>query len=170
MNCKNCGAPLRDDQNFCSYCGAKVEKQQYEYNDPSFITFENIVGNNFNNNFEEEHFSSKSKFVALFLALFIGYGSHSFYLGHTKKGIIQLSISLIGFIVGLISLGCAKNLVDSEMILSFLKRNDLEIVNDSEQAELVIINTCGFIESSKQESINTILEYVDSNKILVLSR
>ena len=103
MNCKNCGAPLRDDQNFCSYCGAKVEKQQYEYNDPSFITFENIVGNNFNNNFEEERFSSKSKFVALFLALFIGYGSHSFYLGHTKKGIIQLSISLIGFIVGLIS-------------------------------------------------------------------
>ena len=71
--------------------------------------------------------------------------------------------------VGLISLGCAKNLVDSEMILSFLKRNDLEIVNDSEQAELVIINTCGFIESSKQESINTILEYVDSNKILVVT-
>lgn len=103
MNCKNCGAPLRDDQNFCSFCGTKVERQQYEYNDPSFITFENIVGNNYTNDFEEEHFSNKSKFIALFLALFIGYGSHSFYLGHTKKGIIQLSISLVGFIIGLIS-------------------------------------------------------------------
>ena len=71
--------------------------------------------------------------------------------------------------VGLISLGCAKNLVDSEMILSFLKRNDLEIVNDSEQAELVIINTCGFIEASKQESIDTILEYVDTDKIVVVT-
>lgn len=71
--------------------------------------------------------------------------------------------------VGLISLGCAKNLVDSEMILSFLKRNDLEIVNDSEQAELIIINTCGFIEASKQESIDTILEYVDTDKIVVVT-
>ena len=71
--------------------------------------------------------------------------------------------------VGLISLGCAKNLVDSEMILSFLKRNDLEIVSQSEEAELVIINTCGFIEASKQESINTILEYVDTDKIVVVT-
>ena len=71
--------------------------------------------------------------------------------------------------VGLISLGCAKNLVDSEMILSFLKRNDLEIVNDSEQAELVMINTCGFIEASKQESIDTFLEYVDTDKIVVVT-
>ena len=71
--------------------------------------------------------------------------------------------------VGFISLGCAKNLVDSEMILSFLKRNDLEIVNDSEQAELIIINTCGFIEASKQESIDTILEYVDTDKIVVVT-
>lgn len=71
--------------------------------------------------------------------------------------------------VGLISLGCAKNLVDSEMILSLMKRNDFEIVNDENEADIIIVNTCGFIESSKQESINTILEMASLNKILVVT-
>lgn len=71
--------------------------------------------------------------------------------------------------VGLISLGCAKNLVDSEMILSLLKRNDLEIVNDAMEADIIFINTCGFIESSKQESIDTILEFCETDKIVVVT-
>lgn len=71
--------------------------------------------------------------------------------------------------VGLISLGCAKNLVDSEMILSFLDRNEFEIVTDSNSADIIFINTCGFIEASKQESINTILEFIPQNKIIVVT-
>ena len=71
--------------------------------------------------------------------------------------------------VGLVSLGCAKNLVDSEMILSFLDRNEFEIVNDANSADIIFINTCGFIEASKQESINTILEFIPQNKIIVVT-
>ena len=52
--------------------------------------------------------------------------------------------------VGLVSLGCAKNLVDSEMILSLMKKNGFEIVDSKEEADIIIVNTCGFIESSKQ--------------------
>ena len=70
---------------------------------------------------------------------------------------------------GLISLGCAKNLVDSEMILSFLDRNEFEIVTDANSADIIFINTCGFIEASKQESINTILEFIPQNKIIVVT-
>ena len=62
--------------------------------------------------------------------------------------------------VKLITLGCSKNLVDSEFILAQLKSNDIEIVEDEDLAENVIINTCGFIEEAKQESINTILRAV----------
>ena len=63
--------------------------------------------------------------------------------------------------VKLITLGCSKNLVDSEFILAQLKSNDIEIVEDENIAENVIINTCGFIEAAKQESIDTILRAVD---------
>ncbi len=60
--------------------------------------------------------------------------------------------------IGLVSLGCPKNLVDSELMLGILKNDGFEIVNDKNQANVIIVNTCGFIESAKQESINTILE------------
>ena len=60
--------------------------------------------------------------------------------------------------IGLISLGCAKNLVDSEHMLSRLRAAGHMIVDDMAEAEVGIINTCGFIESAKQEAINTILE------------
>ncbi len=60
--------------------------------------------------------------------------------------------------IGLISLGCAKNLVDSEHMLSRLREAGHVIVDDMAEAEVAIINTCGFIESAKQEAINTILE------------
>ena len=71
--------------------------------------------------------------------------------------------------VGLVSLGCAKNLVDSEAILALMKNNDFEIVSSPSEADVIIVNTCGFIESSKQESINTILEMAAYNKFLVVT-
>ena len=63
--------------------------------------------------------------------------------------------------VGFISLGCSKNLVDTEMAIGLFKNNDFEIVNDVEKAEIIVINTCGFIESAKEEAINTILEMAE---------
>lgn len=59
--------------------------------------------------------------------------------------------------VGLISLGCDKNRIDSEIILSKLSEG-YEIINEENEADIIIVNTCGFIETSKQESINAILE------------
>lgn len=68
--------------------------------------------------------------------------------------------------VNVITLGCSKNLVDSENLITQLKGNDYDVVHDSqdEDANIVIINTCGFIDLAKQESIDTILEYADVKK------
>lgn len=60
--------------------------------------------------------------------------------------------------VGLISLGCPKNLVDSEIMLGLLEKAGYRLVTDPHSADIIIINTCGFIEDSKRESIETILE------------
>lgn len=60
--------------------------------------------------------------------------------------------------IGIVSLGCAKNQVDAEMMLFTLKQNGYKIVADPAMADVVIVNTCGFIESAKQESINEIIE------------
>ncbi|HEX5883820.1 MAG TPA: 30S ribosomal protein S12 methylthiotransferase RimO [Pyrinomonadaceae bacterium] len=60
--------------------------------------------------------------------------------------------------VGFISLGCPKNLVDSEVMMGHLKQNGYEITSDAAEADTVVVNTCGFIDSAKQESIDTILE------------
>lgn len=60
--------------------------------------------------------------------------------------------------VGFVHLGCSKNLVDTEMVIGMFKKNKYEIVQDAKQAEILVINTCGFIESAKEEAINTILE------------
>src|ERR1700704_655605 len=60
--------------------------------------------------------------------------------------------------VGFISLGCPKNLVDSEVMMGQLKQNGYEITADATEADTVVVNTCGFIESAKQESIEAILE------------
>ncbi len=59
--------------------------------------------------------------------------------------------------VSLISLGCARNLVDSEVLLGHVVEEGLQVVQDAEDADVVVINTCGFIETAKQESIDTIL-------------
>lgn len=63
--------------------------------------------------------------------------------------------------IGFISLGCSKNLVDTEMMIGYYKEKGYEIVNNPEDAEILVINTCGFIESAKQEAIDTILEMAD---------
>ena len=60
--------------------------------------------------------------------------------------------------VGFISLGCPKNLVDSEVMMGQLKQKGYEITADAEEADTVVVNTCGFIDSAKKESIDTILE------------
>ncbi|MEM7049697.1 MAG: 30S ribosomal protein S12 methylthiotransferase RimO [Acidobacteriota bacterium] len=66
--------------------------------------------------------------------------------------------------VGMISLGCPKNLVDSEVMLGELSKAGYEVVADAEQAETVIVNTCGFIEEAKQESVEAILEMAEAKK------
>ena len=71
--------------------------------------------------------------------------------------------------VGLISLGCSKNLVDSEMILGALANSKFEIVNTIEDSDVIIVNTCGFIESSKEESIANILDVVKYQKKVVVT-
>ena len=65
--------------------------------------------------------------------------------------------------VNVITLGCSKNLVDSENIITQLRGNDYEVVHDSneEDANIIIVNTCGFIDLAKEESVNTILQYAD---------
>ncbi|MHC4887418.1 MAG: radical SAM protein, partial [Planctomycetota bacterium] len=63
--------------------------------------------------------------------------------------------------VGLIDLGCAKNTIDSESILGTLLSESFDFAADVEQADLVLINTCGFIQSAKEESIEHILEFVE---------
>ncbi len=65
--------------------------------------------------------------------------------------------------VGIISLGCSKNLVDSEVMLGLLKENGYEITPDEEDADILIINTCAFIDSAKQESIDTINQLISSD-------
>ncbi|HZF01706.1 MAG TPA: 30S ribosomal protein S12 methylthiotransferase RimO [Methylomirabilota bacterium] len=63
--------------------------------------------------------------------------------------------------VGLISLGCAKNLVDAEVMLGSLMKSGVEITNDAAQADALIVNTCSFIDSAQEESVDTILESVE---------
>ena len=63
--------------------------------------------------------------------------------------------------VGLISLGCAKNLVDAEIMLGSLLKAGVEITNDASQADAMIVNTCSFIDSAQEESVDTILESVE---------
>lgn len=73
--------------------------------------------------------------------------------------------------VGIVSLGCAKNLVDTEVMLGILDQAGLEIVNDPAEADVIIVNTCSFITEAKEESISTILqmaEYKETGKCKAL--
>src|SRR5215471_16657384 len=60
--------------------------------------------------------------------------------------------------VGFVSLGCPKNLVDSEVMMGLLSRAGAEVTRRPEDADVIVVNTCSFIESAQQESVNTILE------------
>ena len=71
--------------------------------------------------------------------------------------------------VAIISLGCAKNLVDSENILGLLIKNHYQVVSNKEEADILIINTCGFIEASKRESISVILDNINGKQKVVVT-
>lgn len=63
--------------------------------------------------------------------------------------------------VGFISLGCSKNLIDTEVAIGKFKEHEFNIVNNPKEADIIVVNTCGFIESAKEEAINTILEMAE---------
>ena len=63
--------------------------------------------------------------------------------------------------VGFVSLGCSKNLIDTEIAIGKFKNNNYKIVNNPSEADIIVINTCGFIDSAKEEAINTILEMAE---------
>ncbi len=63
--------------------------------------------------------------------------------------------------VGFVSLGCSKNLIDTEITIGVFKQNNYKIVNNEKEADIIVINTCGFIDSAKEEAINTILEMAE---------
>ena len=66
--------------------------------------------------------------------------------------------------MGLISLGCAKNLVDAEIMLGKLLKDGCEITNEASEADVVIVNTCSFIDSAQEESVDAILESAEVRK------
>src|SRR5579864_7269228 len=66
--------------------------------------------------------------------------------------------------VGMVSLGCPKNLVDSEVMLGVLASQGYELTPRADEADVIVVNTCAFIEPAKQESINTILEMAEYKK------
>ena len=66
--------------------------------------------------------------------------------------------------VGFVHLGCSKNLIDTEMTIGLFKKNNYNVVNNEEEADIIVINTCGFIESAKEEAINTILDMAEYKK------
>ena len=66
--------------------------------------------------------------------------------------------------VGFVSLGCSKNLIDTEVAIGKFKEHNFKIVNNPKEADIIVINTCGFIESAKEEAINTILEMAEFKK------
>src|SRR5881628_3709726 len=66
--------------------------------------------------------------------------------------------------IGLVSLGCPKNLVDSEVMLGLAQKAGHELTNDAAGADVLVVNTCAFINSAKQESIDTILEMAQHKK------
>ena len=70
----------------------------------------------------------------------------------------------MGYTIGMVSLGCAKNQTDAETMLGILREKGYKLVSDPAQADILVVNTCGFIESAKQESIDTILEMAEYKK------
>ena len=67
-------------------------------------------------------------------------------------------------VVNIISLGCAKNLVDSEILLGGLHKSDVAVTDNPENADTIIINTCGFLDIAREESVDTILQAAELKK------
>ena len=65
--------------------------------------------------------------------------------------------------INVVTLGCSKNVYDSEVLMGQLRANDKDVVHE-EEGNVVVINTCGFIANAKEESVNTILEYVQKKE------
>jgi ribosomal protein S12 methylthiotransferase len=74
--------------------------------------------------------------------------------------------------INIVTLGCSKNLVDSEVLFTQLKGNGMDVTHESKKddANIVVINTCGFIDNAKEESINTILRYVDAKEAGIVDK
>src|ERR1700751_3027414 len=66
--------------------------------------------------------------------------------------------------VGFVSLGCPKNLVDSEVMMGILAREGCELTPRAEEAEVLVVNTCSFIEAAQKESVDAILEMAEHKK------
>src|SRR5579859_7365958 len=77
---------------------------------------------------------------------------------HEKRTSVAKAKSRRPLRVGLISLGCAKNLVDAEIMLGSLLKDGIQITNDAAHADALIVNTCSFIDSAQEESVDAILE------------
>ncbi len=94
-----------------------------------------------------------------------------------RRGIIIINFGkeeIMAVKVGMVSLGCSKNQVDAEILLALMVNNGYELCADPEQCDVVIINTCGFIEDAKKESIETIFEFAQLKaqgkvKVLVIT-
>ena len=71
--------------------------------------------------------------------------------------------------IGFISLGCCKNLVDAERMMTLLAKNGYQITGDADKSDLVVINTCGFLNSAVKESMDTIGEMLDSGKRVLVT-
>src|SRR5262245_2842115 len=84
--------------------------------------------------------------------------------GSARSALIVVSVSRSAVKVGMISLGCPKNLVDSEVMLGLARNAGHELTDDPASAEVLVVNTCAFIDSAKQESIDTILEMAQHKK------
>src|SRR5688500_19907350 len=72
--------------------------------------------------------------------------------------------------IGMVSLGCPKNLVDSEVMLGLAQQQGHELTRDAAEAEVLIVNTCAFIDKAKQESIDAILEMAEHKKTGVCTK
>jgi ribosomal protein S12 methylthiotransferase len=74
--------------------------------------------------------------------------------------------------INIVTLGCSKNLVDSEVLFTQLRGNGMDVTHESKKddANIVVINTCGFIDNAKEESINTILRYVDAKEAGIVDK
>jgi ribosomal protein S12 methylthiotransferase len=81
-----------------------------------------------------------------------------------REGAFSLSMSKVSTKVGFVSLGCPKNLVDSEVMMGILAREGYELTPRADEAEILVVNTCSFIESAQKESVDAILEMAEHKK------